>query len=47
MPKAARKFNHVDNTSENELKVDSSLSQESSSEDEVVLQHPHLKPSTS
>ena len=48
MPKAARKSNHVTNTSENELQEDSNLSQESSSEDEVVLQSPHyIQPSTS
>ena len=47
MPKAARKSKCVDNTSENELQADSNLSQESSSDDEVVLQSPQFKPSTS
>ena len=47
MHKAARKFNHEDNTSENELQADSNPSYESSSDDEVVLQSPHFKPSTS
>ena len=47
MPKAARKYNHWDNISENELQADSNLSQESSSEDEVVLQIPQFRPSTS
>ena len=47
MPKAARKSHHVDNTSENELQADSNLSYESSSDDEVVLQSPQFKPSTS
>ena len=46
MPKAARKSNHADNTSENELQANSNLSQESSSDDEVVLQSPQFKPST-
>ena len=45
MPKAARKSSHVDNTSKNE--ADSNLSHESSSDDEVVLQSPQFKPSTS
>ena len=43
MPKAAGKSNHVDNTSKNELQVDSILSQESSSDDEVALQSPQFK----
>ena len=47
MPKAARKSNHVDNTSENELQEDSNLSQDSCSGDEVVLQSPQFQPSTS
>ena len=48
MPKAARKSNHVTDTSENELQEDSNLSQESSSEDEAVLQSPqYIQPSTS
>ena len=37
----------MNNTSENELQEDSNLSQESSSEDEVVLQIPQFKPSIS
>ena len=38
----------MNNTSENELQEDSNLSQESSSEDEIVLQSPHcIQPSTS
>ena len=47
MPKAARKSNCVDTTSENELQEDSNLSQESSSDDEAVLQSPQFQPSTS
>ena len=47
MPKAARKSNHVDNTSENELQADYNLLHESSSDDEVVLQGPQFKPSMS
>ena len=47
MPKAAIKSNHVDNTSKNELQEDSNLSQESSSDDEVVLQSSQFQPSTS
>ena len=47
MPKAAKKSNHVDNTSKNEFQADSNLSNESSSDDEVVLQSPQFKPSTS
>ena len=47
MPKAARKSNHVDNISKNELQEDSNLSQETSSDDEVVLQSPQFQPSTS
>ena len=39
MPKAAKKSNCVTYTSENELQEDSNLSQESSSEDEVVIQN--------
>ena len=46
MPKTTRKSNHVDNTNENELQADSNLSQESSSDDEVVLQSSQFKPST-
>ena len=40
MPKEARKSHRVDNTSENELQTGSSLSHESSSDEEVVLQSP-------
>ena len=47
MPKAAKKSNCVENTSENEYHAYSSLSHESSSDDEVVLQSPQFKPSTS
>ena len=47
MPKAANKSNHVENTGENEYQADSNLSHESSSDDEVVLQSPQFKPSTS
>ena len=47
MPKAAKNSNHVDNTSENAYQADSSMSHESSSDDEVVLQSPQFKPSTS
>ena len=47
MPKAARKSNHVDNTSKKELQADSNLSNESSSDYEVVLQSPQFNPSTS
>ena len=47
MPKEARKSKHVDNTSDNEFQADSSLSHESSSDDEIVLQSPQFKPSTS
>ena len=47
MPKIARKSHHVDNTSKNELQAHSNLSHESSSDDEVVLQSPQFKPSTS
>ena len=47
MPKATRKSNCVDTTSENELQEDSNLSQESSSDDVVVLQSPQFQPSTS
>ena len=47
MPQTARKSNCVDNTSENKLQADSSLSHDSSSDDEVVLQSPQFKPSTS
>ena len=46
MPKATRKSNHVDNISDHELQEDSSLSQETSSDDEVVLQSPQFQPST-
>ena len=42
MPKAERKSNHVNNTSENELQDDSNLPQESSTDDEVVLQSPQF-----
>ena len=37
----------MDTNSENELQADSNLSWESSSDDEVVLQSPQFKPSTS
>ena len=37
MPKAAMKSNCVDNTSEHEFQADSNLSNESSSDDKVVL----------
>ena len=37
----------MDNTSENKLQADSNLSHESSSDDDVVLQSPQSKPSTS
>ena len=47
MAKTAGKSNCVNNTSENELQDDSNLSQESSSEEEVVLQTPQFQPSTS
>ena len=47
MPKVARKSNHVDNTSDNELQAYSNQSHESSSDDEVVLQSPQFKPLTS
>ena len=47
MPKATRTSNCVDNTSENEFQSDSNLSHESSSDDEVVLQSPQFKSSTS
>ena len=47
MPTAAKKSNCVENTSENEYQADSNLSHESSSDDEVVLQSPQVKPSTS
>ena len=43
MSEAARKSNHVDNTSENELQAHSNLSHESSSDDKVVLQSPTFK----
>ena len=47
MPKATRKSNCVTDTSENELQEDSNFSQESSSEDEVVIQSQQfLQPST-
>ena len=47
MPKATRKFACVTNTSENELQEDSNLSQESSSDDEVVIHSPQfIQPST-
>ena len=46
MPKATRKSHCVNTTSDNELQADSSVSQESSSDDEVVLQSPQFKPST-
>ena len=42
MPKATRKSNHVTDTSENELQEDSNLSQESSSEDEIVMKSPQF-----
>ena len=44
MPKAVRKSISVENTSENEVQDDSNLSQESSIEEEVVLQSPQFKP---
>ena len=44
MPKSAKKSNCEDNTSKNELQADSNLSNESSSDDEVVLQSPQFKP---
>ena len=48
MPKATRKSAHVTNTSKSELQEDSNLSQESSSEDEVVIQSPqYIQPSPS
>ena len=47
MPKAAKQSNHVDNTSKNEFQADSNLSNKSSSDDEVVLQSPQFKSSTS
>ena len=47
MPKATRKSNHVENTSENELQEDSNLSHESSFDAEVLLQSPQFNPSTS
>ena len=47
MPKAAKKSNCVENTSENEYQADSNLSHESSSDDEVVLQSTPFKPSSS
>ena len=48
MHKAARKSNCVTNTGKNELQEDSNLSQDSSSDDEVVLQSPqYIQPSTS
>ena len=47
MPKVARKSNHVDNRSENELQPDFNQSHESGFDDEVVLQSPQIKPSTS
>ena len=47
MSKVAKMSNHVENTSENEYQADSNLSHESSSDDEVVLQSPQFKPSTS
>ena len=45
MPKAAKKSNHVENTSENGYQADSNLSHESSSDDQEVFFNP--KPSTS
>ena len=47
MPKATRKSACVTNTSENELQEDFNLSQESSSENEVVMQSLQFQPSTS
>ena len=47
MLKAAKKSNHVENTSENEYQAVSHLSHESSFDDEVVLQSPQFKPSPS
>ena len=40
MPKAAKKSNCVENTSENEYQVDSNLSHESSSDDQEVFFNP-------
>ena len=40
MPKAAKKFNHVENTSENKYQADSNLSNESSSDDQVDFFNP-------
>ena len=42
MPKAAKKFNHVENTSENEYQADSNLSNESGSDDQVDFSTPNL-----
>ena len=40
MPKAAEKFNRIENTSENEYKADSNLSHESISDDQEVYFNP-------
>ena len=40
MPKAAKKFNHVENTSENEYQADSNLSNESGSDDQEDFFNP-------
>ena len=47
MPKATRKSNLVESTSQNKLQEDSNLSHELSSDDEVVLQSPQFISSTS
>ena len=46
MSKAATQSNHVEKTSKDEYQADSYLSNESSSDGEVVLQSKGLKPST-
>ena len=45
MPKATKKSNHVENTSENDYHTDSNLSNESSSDEQEVFFNP--QPSTS
>ena len=47
MPKATGKSNCVDTTRDNELQADCSLLQESSSDDEEMLQNPQFNPATS
>ena len=47
IPKVAKKSNHVENTSDNVYQANSNLSHELSSDDEVALQSPQFKPSTS